>query len=851
MDDINSSEQSFTYNKPQAQEDKEHMAGDLHEDDHHAVAKGLHPDIAKARRGHREDNFANKIHGGVKDGTLDWKVKMSYAPASLTTVPVATLISVYVVSFYEKIGATLGLLAAFQAFARGFDVITDPTMSYITDSCRTKSSGRRRPFLITGAPVYCVMLICLLAPNPNFDSISVSIWFGVFYIMFFLIATYCNIPYDALAPELTDNEKDRNTLFFTCTIFDAIGGLCAVTLPVMAKRGVRYVRDLWNYKYDSCDIPNWNGTHYSINATRAVAPWPPGVGKGSQSAAPPSVRYWQGLANNLSATQNGYVFDTDCTGTATNVGNSSNVLLNEWCDCRVKADMIYNLDTERYAYFYTGLFFGVWALIALELCAYNVKERCQLAEHGANLGKPPPLLPAMLNTFNNKPFALLLPAFVLDSLGASIITSLVVFFVRYIVQPEFSNQDTLGCKAIGGSDNWMCNSDSVVAASVLAMLGGAFLFVPLWLWAANTLGKRNAWLAWSFTNGLTFLCYAPVGKGAITLCIIMSFFNGAPLGGKFLADTVMADVIDYDEFLTKERAEATYTMFKGFMPKIAAIPASAIPIALLSTFGHKPPIDGILQEQDPPIRNFIRITIIYIPFAMVMGAFILKLKYPLRTSAQLEMVRNGIAVHDVQKKEALDPCTDTMYLPVDFLEEEMETVEIMNHFRGLEVIQAFINDPKKASVDLLKTAKVQLLLASIWFFVFLVASATTFEFLVSTDPKKQVLQFVPVLCIVFMAVGITAMCGTYLRLRGARMILTHEPNQHALKKILKQRTDLAKLRKFDDSIRGGCFFAREPEGKLSDIELSSDGTNLADKSSEMTTKINEKAKEELTTGTDK
>ena len=63
----------------------------------------------------------------------------------------------------------------------------------------------------------------------------------------------------------------------------------------------------------------------------------------------------------------------------------------------------------------------------------------------------------------------------------------------------------------------------------------------------------------------------------------------------------MADVIDYDEFLTKERAEATYTMFKGFMPKIAAIPASAIPIALLSTFGHKPPIDGILQEQDPQL----------------------------------------------------------------------------------------------------------------------------------------------------------------------------------------------------------------------------------------------------------
>jgi hypothetical protein len=326
----------------------------------------------------------------------------------------------------------------------------------------------------------------------------------------------------------------------------------------------------------------------------------------------------------------------------------------------------------------------------------------------------------------------------------------------------------------------------------------------------------------------------------------MSFFNGAPLGGKFLADTVMADVIDYDEFLTKERAEATYTMFKGFMPKIAAIPASAIPIALLSTFGHKPPADGVLQEQDPPIRNFIQITIIYIPFLMVMGAFILKLKYPLRTSSQLEEVRNGIAVHAMQKAASKDPCTGIMYLPVDFLDEELETVEIMNHFRGLAVIQDFIDDSKKATGALLRLAKMQLLLAFIWFFIFLVASAGTFEYLVSKDPSKMALQFVPVLCIVFMAIGVTAMCGAYLRLRGARMILEHEPNQHALKKMLKQRTDLAALRDFDDSIRSGCYFAREPESKLSDIELKNDGNSTADKSAEMTRKINEKAETELT-----
>jgi len=48
----------------------------------------------------------------------------------------ASIPQVYVIQFYETLGASLGLLAFFQALARAFDVITDPTMSFISDSCR-------------------------------------------------------------------------------------------------------------------------------------------------------------------------------------------------------------------------------------------------------------------------------------------------------------------------------------------------------------------------------------------------------------------------------------------------------------------------------------------------------------------------------------------------------------------------------------------------------------------------------------------------------------------------------------------------------------------------------------------
>ena len=57
-------------------------------------------------------------------------------------------------------------------------------------------------------------------------------WFGCTYILYFLTWTYTVIPYDALAPELTDNPDDRSRLFLMCSLCDGFGSLFAVSLPV-------------------------------------------------------------------------------------------------------------------------------------------------------------------------------------------------------------------------------------------------------------------------------------------------------------------------------------------------------------------------------------------------------------------------------------------------------------------------------------------------------------------------------------------------------------------------------------------------------------------------------------------
>lgn len=152
----------------------------VHKDDQVLVDAGMKPELVKALRKRREIHFANDIDGPVHAGRLSKWTIFAYAPPSLTTVPLTLLISVYVIQFYETVGASLGLLAFFQALARAFDVITDPTMSYLSDSLRSQY-GRRRPFLFTGAPFYAICLMCLLFPQPSLSSVGVSAWYWFFH----------------------------------------------------------------------------------------------------------------------------------------------------------------------------------------------------------------------------------------------------------------------------------------------------------------------------------------------------------------------------------------------------------------------------------------------------------------------------------------------------------------------------------------------------------------------------------------------------------------------------------------------------------------------------------------------
>ena len=61
------------------------------------------------------------------------------------------------------------MLSFFTAWARSLDVITDPVMAWVSDQTKSRY-GRRRPYILVGAPFYALFLTLFFSPPTNMSG---------------------------------------------------------------------------------------------------------------------------------------------------------------------------------------------------------------------------------------------------------------------------------------------------------------------------------------------------------------------------------------------------------------------------------------------------------------------------------------------------------------------------------------------------------------------------------------------------------------------------------------------------------------------------------------------------------
>ncbi len=103
--------------------------------------------------------------------------------------------------------------------------------------------------------------------------------------------------------------------------------------------------------------------------------------------------------------------------------------------------------------------------------------------------------------------------------------------------------------------------------------------IPIWLRITRHVGKKSAWIAGLLGSGVSFGGILLVSEGDLVLLGVLlgcaGFFAGC---GMMVGNSILADVIDWDELQTGERKEGAYSAAWGFAIKSA----TAIIIVLVS-----------------------------------------------------------------------------------------------------------------------------------------------------------------------------------------------------------------------------------------------------------------------------
>jgi len=100
------------------------------------------------------------------------------------------------------------LLGLALGAGRVVDALADPPVAYLSDRLRLPF-GRRRPFIIAGAPLLAIAFALLWMPPGGLDRVGNFLYLGTVLGAFYFLFTVVMNPYTALLPEITPSGSGR------------------------------------------------------------------------------------------------------------------------------------------------------------------------------------------------------------------------------------------------------------------------------------------------------------------------------------------------------------------------------------------------------------------------------------------------------------------------------------------------------------------------------------------------------------------------------------------------------------------------------------------------------------------
>ena len=328
----------------------------------------------------------------------------------------------------------------------------------------------------------------------------------------------------------------------------------------------------------------------------------------------------------------------------------------------IKSQGMGQAEAERTVFLWFAVGMSVLLVISYYWMCWRIPENPEFSAR-----KPNPLVPGVRRVLRNQPFRILLICYFVTTVTAGGIGVLMPFYLRYAM----------------GIEDWV----EWMGVALLLGYGTGAVTLPVFVRLARRFGKKQVWIL-SFV--LSFICQALLTalpsfiQGNAGAPWVMGFFMIGGMSfstGQFLAPSMQADVIDYDELYTGKRREAQYGALWSIVTKFAIIPSSAVPLAVLATLGFAPNV-----AQTDAVNWAIRLLYAGLPGTMMLVAIFFALRYPIDERVHRRTLA-GVAAHR-RGEAATDPITGHQVPPPTARGLDEETSWFLDHFSTGELRRA-------------------------------------------------------------------------------------------------------------------------------------------------------------------
>ncbi len=268
------------------------------------------------------------------------------------------------------------------------------------------------------------------------------------------------------------------------------------------------------------------------------------------------------------------------------------------------------------------------------VCGRGVQER--FATEAGPPTSTAGLVAQVRQALANRPFVILLTAFVVIALGSGLPAVLLTYFARYVLHSE------------------------LVPLYMLVYYGVGLSCMPGWVRLSRRWGKKRTWLTAMAVNAGFFAFVAFVGDGQeLAYGLLVAGSGIGAVAVLAMPYAMQADVIDRDEMLTGQRREGLYGGLWSIAEKTAAGLGVGLSLLALDWAGYTPNV-----EQEPYVLDVLRALYIGVPCLSIAAGFVIALRYPLDRTAhqaiasQLQRGRGQGDADDIGERNESEPRAD-------------------------------------------------------------------------------------------------------------------------------------------------------------------------------------------------